>query len=75
VLALSAVHTDDQYIARSPVQLAHSGLIYDRSKTFREPGLRRIRKLLIGLLTATGLLVVAVMITPLVPWWARKLAR
>jgi uncharacterized SAM-binding protein YcdF (DUF218 family) len=36
--------------------------------------LRRVRKLLIGLLAATGLLVGAVMFTPLVPWWARKLA-
>jgi uncharacterized SAM-binding protein YcdF (DUF218 family) len=36
--------------------------------------LRRVRKLLIALLAATGLLVVTVMFTPLVPWWARKLA-
>jgi uncharacterized SAM-binding protein YcdF (DUF218 family) len=36
--------------------------------------LRRIRKLLIGLLATTGLLVMTVMFTPLVPWWARKLA-
>jgi uncharacterized SAM-binding protein YcdF (DUF218 family) len=36
--------------------------------------LRRVRKLLIGLLATTGLLVGAVMFTPLVPWWARKLA-
>jgi uncharacterized SAM-binding protein YcdF (DUF218 family) len=36
--------------------------------------LRRVRKLLIGLLAATGLLVGAIMFTPMVPWWARKLA-
>jgi uncharacterized SAM-binding protein YcdF (DUF218 family) len=36
--------------------------------------LRRLRKLLIGLLAATGLVVGTVMFTPLVPWWARKLA-
>jgi uncharacterized SAM-binding protein YcdF (DUF218 family) len=36
--------------------------------------LRRVRKLLTGLLAATGLLVGTVMFTPLVPWWARKLA-
>jgi uncharacterized SAM-binding protein YcdF (DUF218 family) len=36
--------------------------------------LRRIRNLLIGLLAATGLLVLTVMFTPLVPWWAGKLA-
>jgi uncharacterized SAM-binding protein YcdF (DUF218 family) len=35
--------------------------------------LRRIRNLLITFLAATGLLVVATMFTPLVPWWARKL--
>jgi uncharacterized SAM-binding protein YcdF (DUF218 family) len=36
--------------------------------------LRRLRNLLIALLAATGLLVTTVMFTPLVPWWARKLA-
>lgn len=36
--------------------------------------MRRVRTLLIGLLTATGLLVGAIMFMPLVPWWARKLA-
>jgi uncharacterized SAM-binding protein YcdF (DUF218 family) len=36
--------------------------------------LRHIRNLLIALLAAIGLLVVTVMFTPLVPWWARKLA-
>jgi uncharacterized SAM-binding protein YcdF (DUF218 family) len=36
--------------------------------------LRCVRKLLIRLLAATGLLVGTVMFTPLVPWWARKLA-
>jgi uncharacterized SAM-binding protein YcdF (DUF218 family) len=36
--------------------------------------LRRVHKLLIGLLAAAGLLVGTVMFTPLVPWWARKLA-
>jgi uncharacterized SAM-binding protein YcdF (DUF218 family) len=36
--------------------------------------LRRVRSLLIGLAAAIGLLVVSVMFTPLVPWWARKLA-
>jgi uncharacterized SAM-binding protein YcdF (DUF218 family) len=36
--------------------------------------LRRVRKLLTGFAAGIGLLVVAVMFTPLVPWWARKLA-
>jgi uncharacterized SAM-binding protein YcdF (DUF218 family) len=36
--------------------------------------LKRVWKLLVGLLAALGLLVTTVMFTPLVPWWARKLA-
>lgn len=36
--------------------------------------MRRIRNLLIALLAGVGLLVATVMFTPLVPWWARKLA-
>jgi len=47
--------------------------VLDR-KSFWESELRRVRKLLIGFLAATGLLAMAVMFTPLVPWWARELA-
>jgi uncharacterized SAM-binding protein YcdF (DUF218 family) len=36
--------------------------------------LKRIRNLVLALLAATGLLLFTVMLTPLVPWWARKLA-
>jgi uncharacterized SAM-binding protein YcdF (DUF218 family) len=49
------------------------GREFDR-KTFQEYGLRRVRKLAIGLLAATGLLVATVVFTPVTPWWARKLA-